>query len=178
MTTDQMNDHDKFVELYELYSHFLLKFAISIVKSPQLAEDLVQDSYVKIFKHISEIEAPTSARTRRYLVVTVRNTCYDYLDKMVSKVVLTDDHLVDYEISQDNPLDSAWDDFSTNEIRNKLRLFLETLSDSDRRLFEDAIIRGYRHRELAEKYGYTKTNVTVKIFRFRVRFRKFLENED
>ena len=50
MTTDQMNDHDKFVELYELYSHFLLKFAISIVKSPQLAEDLVQDSYVKILK--------------------------------------------------------------------------------------------------------------------------------
>lgn len=174
MTTEPMNDYEKFVELYEMYSPFLLNFAISIVKSPQVAEDLVQDSYVKIFKHISEIESPATARTRRYLIVTVRNTCYDYLDK----VIAADEHLVDYEFPQDNPLDSVWDDFSANEIRKKLQLFFETLSDTDRRLFKDAIVHGCRHKDLAEKYGYTKTNVTVKIFRLRVRFRKFLEKKD
>lgn len=173
MTKDQMNDHDKFVELYELYSQTLLKYAISIVKSSAVAEELVQDAYIKILKHISEIEAPSSPRTRRYLVVTVRNTCFDYLDK-----ASTDEHLVDYEVTQDNPLDTVWDDFSANEIREKLRLFFETCSDTDRNLFEDAIIKGYRHKELAEKYGYTKTNVTVKIFRFRVKFRKFFEENN
>ncbi len=171
MTTRPMNDHDKFVELYELYSQVLLNYAISIVKSSYIAEELVQDAFIKILKYIAEIEDPSSARTKRYLVVTVRNTCYDYLDKSA----LTGEHLADYEIVQDNPLDTVWDDFNTNEIREKLRSFLDKCSDTDRRLFEDAIINGYRHKELAKKYGLTETNVTVKIFRFRVRFRKYLE---
>ena len=61
MTTRPMNDHDKFVELYELYSQVLLNYAISIVKSSYIAEELVQDAFIKILKHIAEIEDPSSA---------------------------------------------------------------------------------------------------------------------
>lgn len=39
-----------------------------------------------------EIEEPSSARTKRYLLVTVRNVCFDYLLKNVP----TED-LADYE---------------------------------------------------------------------------------
>lgn len=83
MTANHVDNHEKFTKLYELYSHDLLCFAISIVKSPLTAEDLVHDAYVKILKHIDEIEEPYSPRTKRYLVVTVRNTCFDYLLRSV-----------------------------------------------------------------------------------------------
>ena len=83
MTANHVDNHEKFTKLYELYSHDLLCFAISIVKSPLTAEDLVHDAYGKILKHIDEIEEPYSPRTKRYLVVTVRNTCFDYLLRSV-----------------------------------------------------------------------------------------------
>ena len=62
---------------------YIIKNAISIVKSHSAAEELVHDAYVKILKRIEDIEEPASARTKRYLVITVRNTCYDYLLKFV-----------------------------------------------------------------------------------------------
>ena len=147
MTANHVDNHEKFTKLYELYSHDLLCFAISIVKSPLTAEDLVHDAYVKILKHIDEIEEPDSPRTKRYLVVTVRNTCFDYLLRSVPT-----EELAEYKAVQDNPRNTVWDDFSANEIKEKLILFLERLSDTDRNLFIDAVIRGYRHKELAEKY--------------------------
>lgn len=173
MTANHVDNHEKFTKLYELYSHDLLCFAISIVKSPLTAEDLVHDAYGKILKHIDEIEEPDSPRTKRYLVVTVRNTCFDYLLRSVPT-----EELAEYKAVQDNPLNTVWDDFSANEIKEKLILFLERLSDIDRNLFIDAVIRGYRHKELAEKYHLSGTNISVKIFRLRDRFRKFLERED
>ena len=83
MTTNHLDNHEKFINLYELYYQDLLRYAISIVKSHSAAEELVHDAYVKILKRIEDIEEPASARTKRYLVITVRNTCYDYLLKFV-----------------------------------------------------------------------------------------------
>ena len=168
MTANHVDNHEKFTKLYELYSHDLLCFAISIVKSPLTAEDLVHDAYGKILKHIDEIEEPYSPRTKRYLVVTVRNTCFDYLLRSVPT-----EELAEYKAVQDNPLNTVWDDFSANEIKEKLILFLERLSDTDRNLFIDAVIRGYRHKELAEKYHLSGTNISVKIFRLRTGFENF-----
>ena len=71
MTTNCLDTHEKFIKLYELYYQDLLRYAISIVKSHSAAEELVHDAYVKILKRIEDIEEPASARTKRYLVITV-----------------------------------------------------------------------------------------------------------
>ena len=173
MTTNPIEQHQKFIRLYECYARDLVRFAISIVKSPAVAEELVHDAYVKILKRIEDIEDPASARTRRYLVVTVRNTCFDYLLKCVPT-----SELAHYESIRANPLDTVWDDFSAGEIKKKFIFFLETLSDSDRNLFVDATIRGFHYKELSAIYGISETHISVKIFRLRVKFRKFLEQED
>ena len=159
MTTNCLDTHEKFIKLYELYYQDLLRYAISIVKSHSAAEELVHDAYVKILKRIEDIEEPASARTKRYLVITAED-------------------LTEYEAIQSDPLDMVWDTFSVNEIKKKLMIFLEGLSERNRNLFIDAVILGYHYKELSKKYGLTETNISVKIFRFRVRLRKLLEQED
>ena len=54
MTTNCLDNHEKFIQLYELYYQDLLRYAISIVKSHSAAEELVHDAYVKILKRIEE----------------------------------------------------------------------------------------------------------------------------
>ena len=123
MTTNCLDNHEKFIQLYELYYQDLLRYAISIVKSHSAAEELVHDAYVKILKRIEDIEEPASARTKRYLVNTVRNTCYDYLLKFVPAEDLTE-----YEAIQSDPLDMVWDTFSVNEINDLFRRIIREKS--------------------------------------------------
>ena len=92
MAAKDQNCSDKFTQLYLQYYQNMIRYATSIVKSVNIAEELVHDAYIKILKHIEEIEEPSSARTKRYLLVTVRNVCFDYLLKNVP----TED-LADYE---------------------------------------------------------------------------------
>lgn len=173
MTTTSIEQHEKFIRLYECYAQDLVRLAISIVKSPAVAEELVHDAYVKILKRIEDIEEPASSRTKRYLVVTVRNTCFDYLLKYVPTK-----ELAQYDSIQSNPLDAVWEDFTASEIKKKFIFFLETLSDFDRNLFVSATIQGYRYKELSARYGISENHISVKIFRLRVKFRKLLEQED
>lgn len=93
------------------------------------------------------------------------------------KNVPTED-LADYEAVLCNPLDSIWDKFTVKEINEKLVLYLGKLSEKDRRLFIDATIKGYRYKELTERYQMTEGNISVKIFRLRMRLRKMFDLED
>ena len=43
----------------------------------------------------------------------------------------------------------VWDNFSVNEIKKKLMIFLEGLSERNRNLFIDAVILGYHYKETA-----------------------------
>ena len=161
MAAKDQNCSDKFTQLYLQYYQNMIRYATSIVKSVNIAEELVHDAYIKILKHIEEIEEPSSARTKRYLL----------------KNVPTED-LADYEAVLCNPLDSIWDKFTVKEINEKLVLYLGKLSEKDRRLFIDATIKGYRYKELTERYQMTEGNISVKIFRLRMRLRKMFDLED
>lgn len=76
------------------------------------------------------------------------------------------------------PVYSIWDKFTVKEINEKLVLYLGKLSEKDRRLFIDATIKGYRYKELTERYQMTEGNISVKIFRLRMRLRKMFDLED
>lgn len=76
------------------------------------------------------------------------------------------------------PLGPIWDKFTVKEINEKLVLYLGKLSEKDRRLFIDATIKGYRYKELTERYQMTEGNISVKIFRLRMRLRKMFDLED
>lgn len=64
------------------------------------------------------------------------------------------------------------------EINEKLVLYLGKLSEKDRRLFIDASIKGYRYKALTKRYQMTEGNISVKIFRLRMRLRKMFDLED
>ncbi len=172
MAGQETENSEKFARLYNMYAKSLIGYAISIVKSPIIAEELVHDAYVKILQHIQHIEDPCSIRTKRYLIVTVRNICFDYLRQFVPI-----QEMDDYEDFSSNVQDAVWADFSIREFQQKLGLFLTKLPESDRRLFID-FITGFHYKELAEKYSLTEKNVSVKIFRLRGRFRRFLSTFD
>lgn len=72
MLIDSETDREKFKKLYEAYQKKMLYVAYQILNNQQDAEDVVQDSFLAIARHISSIGNVGEARTGVYLMKTVK----------------------------------------------------------------------------------------------------------
>ena len=58
MMVDAHEEKRKFVILYEKYCCLMLKIAVDILNDKQLAEDAVQEAFVRVAKHMENIGQP------------------------------------------------------------------------------------------------------------------------
>lgn len=64
--------------LVDRYQQLFLKRARRILRSPELAEDAVQDTFVKIYKHGAQFSERKGASFSSWGYRILTNTCYDY----------------------------------------------------------------------------------------------------
>lgn len=76
---DEPSDKEKFTEIYNHYRDMMHRRAMSILHNTVLAEEAVQESFLKIAKNISKISSPVCSKTASFIVIIVRNTSYDIL---------------------------------------------------------------------------------------------------
>lgn len=63
--------------LYKEYKNLMFREANNILKDANLAEDAVQQSFVKIIKNINKIDEKNKIKTRSFLVIICRNIALD-----------------------------------------------------------------------------------------------------
>ena len=64
-------------KLYTLYEQKMYRLAYTIVHSEEQAEDIVQESFIRIFTHIAEIKDIESSKTKRWILRIVKNEAID-----------------------------------------------------------------------------------------------------
>lgn len=74
----QAKNTEAFTTLYDDYAAVLFGIVCNIVPDKAAAEDLLQDIFVKIWKHIGSYD-PEKGRLFTWLLNITRNTCKDYL---------------------------------------------------------------------------------------------------
>ena len=72
-----ISDEYAFKEVMETYSDYLLRIAYLYVKDWQVAEDIVQDTFLSYYVKFEQFEERASVKT--YLVRITINKCKDYL---------------------------------------------------------------------------------------------------
>lgn len=77
--------------LYEKYKFLLFKIAKDILKSPELAEDIVHQTFVKVIENKLVIEEVDSAKTRNLLAIICRNLSINVYNKMKQKEYIVDE---------------------------------------------------------------------------------------
>ena len=78
----QTNTHEGFQELYDRFAPTFLRFLISIVHSEEQAEDILQDSFLKIWLHLDHFD-PDKGRLYTWMLTIVRNTAFRTLQAPV-----------------------------------------------------------------------------------------------
>ena len=129
-----------FLELYKRYSGRLFAVCLRYSKNRADAEDLLQESFVKIYENIDKYKGSGSFEgwLRR---ITVNNCINFYRKSLTEKVVAVENYTVD-DIVEEN----IFSKITTDDILN----LIQELPEGYRLVFNLFVIEGYKHSEIAK----------------------------
>lgn len=149
------DDDEAFRTLFFEFFSSLCVFAHRYIDDWATCEDIVQDTFFKIWKNRKSIEISTSSRN--FLITSVRNSCIDYLRKQDLVRVWQEREVL--EKSKYTPDDL----YSHIELEQMLSAALEKLPENVRNVFELNRFEGKSYKEIAEQQGISVKTVEAHI---------------
>ncbi len=143
------------------FGDHVYRFIYRSIKDSHRADDIVQDTYEKLWRCVTEIEY---SAVRSWLFTSAYNRMIDVIRK--------DSRLVDVEYYDDS---SLFADERSNDLNEVLHRALAMLPPVQRSVILLRDYEGYSYREIADIAGLTEAQVKTYIFRGRVSLRNYLE---
>lgn len=162
MKTLQEGDREGITGIYQLCEKDVFTFALSIVKNPQLAHDIKQDTFVKIM-HSSHLYK--GGNIMAWIFTITKNTAYTAINKHKREVST--------EVIADV---STTSDFKEDNMI--LKVALKVLSKKEREVVLLHLVSGYKHKEIAEMLKLPLTTVKYYYRHSLTKMKKVLENDD
>lgn len=171
------NEDDRafMVRLYVDYRWLMYKVALSVVREPQLAEDMVSQTLCEMIDNLEKIRAVDCCKLRGYIVSFVRNVSVDFVrkrDRQGKYFFLTGEEA---EVAADDSVDE-------NLIRmaeiDALKRGLARLSENDRLLLTMKYFDGLSDEEIAARLGVAKASVRTYLMRARNRLCQRLKEDE
>lgn len=138
--------------LYQRYHRELYGLAYSIVSDHQLAEDLIQETFVRVWRHAASY-APQAGSVRGWLFAILRNFAIDYLRKQRQRSTPREVPLGEIECDGRLALEDTWEEVWRREERAQLCRAMMRLSEKQRMVIELGYFQGYTHMEIAARCG-------------------------
>lgn len=142
---------------YDKYSPFLFGLIVKIVHSQEIAEDLLQEVFVKIWKNIDSFDSQ-KAKFITWIANIARNLA---IDKIRSKEYKNQQQNHDIEDFVNIIEDSSTSGFNPEHIG--VKEMLEKLQPEQKVLIDMVYFRGFTQAETAEKLGIPLGTVKTRI---------------
>jgi RNA polymerase sigma factor (sigma-70 family) len=157
-------DKEAISTLYDNYAPALYGVILKIVKSEQSAEDILQEVFVKIWKHADTYDA-SKGKLFTWLINIARNAAIDHLrSKGYKKEIPTESNLVHQQSNEENSESLNTDYIGLKEI-------VEQLDPVNKQIIDLIYFQGYTQAEAAETLniplGTVKTKVRISIRQLR-----------
>ena len=165
----QRGDRAAFDALVRRYDQEVLRMALKIVRSPDEAQDLYQEVFLKVYRSIGQFRLESRFSTWLYRVVM--NVCYDHLrrQKTRSEVQATqnEDGQPDFAqtLADDRPVLNPDRALTAQEISRRLETALTRLSPRERMVFELKHGQGLKLRAIGEICGTSEEAAKNSLFR-------------
>lgn len=146
--------------LYARYGRLAYAAALAVVRDPARAEDVVQDSFVKLWRSSAGFDAERGS-VRAWLLTTVRRRSVDYLRGRHAHERGERELPGDAEASGFGA--DPWRHVASLTDRSALQEALASLPDQQRQAIELAYFEGYRHPEIARLQGVPLSTVKGRV---------------
>src|ERR1700674_5257942 len=115
----QGGDRDAFWKICQFYNSCILAFARKIMKNDADAEDIVSETFLKLWRHRQKHEVLRNVKA--FLLVTTRNACFD---QMRTRKRHRAAHAEIRHLSQEAEMPGDYESMRAGMI-NEIRLLLE-----------------------------------------------------
>ncbi|WP_341227972.1 RNA polymerase sigma factor [uncultured Arcticibacterium sp.] len=135
-------------KLYELYSGKLFVVALRYMKDRESAQDVLQDSFVKIFKYLDtfRFDSPLEAWLRKIVVNTALKALKK--DKKLTQS-LEGDYMISKELHHSN---AGFENLAYEHLME----IIGELPEGCRTIFNLYAIEGFKHQEIAKMLDVTE----------------------
>jgi len=175
----QSGDHDAFEHLVRAYDQSVLRLAMNLLRSPDDAQDVYQEAFLRVYKNIHAFRFDCSFHTWLYRIVT--NVCLDHLRR--KKVRKEEATVVD---TPAGPVDrmEAFEESSAHadpertlhnrQLSGRIASALAGLTPRERMVFELRHYQGLRLRAIGEMLGTSEEAAKNCLFRATQKMRAVL----
>jgi len=156
---------DQFGELIKPFKDKMFRFALRMVGSTDVAEDVVQEVFIKLWKKRDYIDQIKNLEA--WCMQLTRNLS---IDKLRSKHRRTEDLDGHYELQDKgrNPEEKT----ISSDIYTKIRTMIQALPEKQKMVIQLRDIEGYSYQEIADTLELPLNQVKVNLFRARNTIKK------
>lgn len=149
-----------FARLYGLTHAKLLGVALRILRDRALAEDVLQESYVKVWRHAASYD-PSIASPMTCMATIVRHGAIDALRKRQLEALGSEDEMATIPSSDPDPVE----EMHLARLRPKALAAFAKLPKEKRRLIMLAYLRDRSRQELSQRFGVPANTVKTHLRR-------------
>lgn len=159
----QAGDLEAFEQLVERYQNMIYGLALSIVRSPEDAEEAAQDAFVKLFRARHQFDA--ARELEPWLLRIAGNACRDRLRRRRASAL----PILGGGADDEDPTQHVADQRSTTDaqltLQQTIRSELDRLSERARLPLELKYLRGLSNQQIADALGISVSNVKLQLAR-------------
>lgn len=158
-------DREILKKLFELYSHEIYHYLYSLCKDSGMAEELMQETFVKALISLNE----QHINMRAWLYMVARNLCFNELKRAKREVLLA---------AVDNTQKHGQDILEhvlQGENKKILQRGMEKLAPDKRRVLQMYYIEGFSLKEIAKILGLSQANTRILSYRAKRELRMYFE---
>ena len=166
----QRGDQRAFEELVRLYDQHVLRLALNLLRSPEDANDIYQEAFLRVFKNLHTFRFDCSFHTWLYRIVT--NLCLDALRKRKvrreeTSVVETSEGALDrMDTLEEGRADGdPQRQLMSRQLNVRIREVLDSLTPRERTVFEMRHYQGLRLRTIGDALGTSEEAAKNCLFR-------------
>ena len=164
-------DTNAYSVLVDRYKDLVYTLALRMVKNREEAEEVSQDTFIKVYKSLDKFKGDSKFSTWIYKVAY--NTCLDRIKKYKKEQLsiqideFTERHL--------KTVETVLDTIEKEEKSKAIKQCLELLPSDDAFLLTLFYFEEQSLEEIANIIGLTANNVKVKLFRIRAKLKELME---
>ncbi len=134
--------------LYQRYSRILYSLAYRMVADHQIAEDLIQEAFLSVWRRATSY-SPQSGAVRSWLVSIVHHRTIDYLRAVRRRSTLKETTWEEAEQDDRTAFPDVWDEAWRSVQSEQVRSALMNIPTEQRMVIELAYFQGWTHSEIS-----------------------------
>lgn len=156
--------------IYKQFKRPLFNLVYRYTYNSEVAEDLLQDIFLKVFSHLHDIRNEETFVGWIYRIAV--NTCYSYLRRKKSQLQRT---MPFSEVER--TIEGRAHESSDEIMKKSLDDAIQKLPNKMKSIFLLHDVQGFKHKEISRMLGCSMGTSKSQLFKARMKIREHLENK-